>query len=66
MNRKLDECNTCKRWNNEKNKMRNSLWCKFNCQARQELQYQIALAYNKSVGDEKYEHGYLVLGAEME
>ena len=46
--------------------MRNKLWCKFNCQARQELQYQIALAYNKSVGDEKYEHGYLVLSAEME
>lgn len=62
MNRKLEQCNSCNRWNKKENRMRNKLWCKFNCQVRQEHEYQIALAYNKGVGGSKYEHGRLVLG----
>ena len=63
MNRKLEQCNSCNRWNKKENRMKNKLWCKFSCQARQEDEYRIALAYNKGVGGSRYEHGSLVLGA---
>ena len=52
MNRKLEKCENCNRWNKEENKMKNRLWCKFNCQARIEYQNQIAMAYNQRFSDD--------------
>lgn len=63
MNRKLTQCESCSRWNNKENKMKNRLWCMTNCEFRMKHQIKIATIYNRSTGSKKgeLEHGKQVI-----
>ncbi len=62
MNSKLKECENCKGWDDERNKMRNKLRCMVDCDARRIHQTKIAIEYNRAVGGSPTEHGKVVLG----
>lgn len=49
MNRELEKCKTCSRWDHNKHKMRNKLYCMFSCDARIKHQGRIAAEYNEAV-----------------
>jgi len=49
MNRELEKCKTCSRWDHDKHRMRNKLYCTFACDERIKHQNKIATDYNASV-----------------
>ena len=49
MNRELEKCKTCSRWDHSNHRMRNKLYCMFSCDERIKHQSRIAAEYNASV-----------------
>ena len=49
MNRELEKCKTCPRWDHNKHRMRNRLYCMLSCYERIKHQSRIAAEYNASV-----------------
>ena len=62
---KLEQCNNCERWNDDKNINHNRLWCKLNCKPLKKYEMKTAMDINKHMianGAEPTEMGKRCIG----
>ena len=65
----IEKCKSCNRYDKEQDRMKNKLFCMFNCEEYKQEMAQRAIAYNRAVSGEDfdkepiYEHGKKVFGS---